>query len=494
MSSQRLPTLSRRGFLKRSGAIAGGALFGAGTLATLHAHNAWAWSTNGRGARGNSPNRYGYGPLNPTPDQNGNAILALPEGFHYVTFGATGSELLGSNGLTHPRAHDGMSAFAGPNGTIRLIRNHEVRNAPADPTFAVAADSPLKWDDSLGVGGTVTLDYDPQKRRTVKEFVSLSGSLVNCAGGRAYRDSGWITCEETTIGTVNANGTPTGWKQKHGYAFLVPVGAESTVKAEPILGMGRFSKEAAVADYWTGIVYITEDAGNDSGFYRFVPVNPANLHAGGVLQQLAVKNSPQFDTRSNQVLGVPLQVEWVTIDNPDPGDVINNANKVFAQGFAKGAARFNRLEGIHGTQTGSFVFVSTSGGNARYGQLWEYAPAPGGGTLTLIYESTDGALLDSPDNLCVTPKGGILFCEDDASGDGDTHPLAPGITDVNRLVGLTLEGVPFEFAVNIFSDSEFAGSIFSPDGKILFVNIQGGGEAGSGMSLAISGPFERGPL
>jgi uncharacterized protein len=112
----------------------------------------------------------------------------------------------------------------------------------------------------------------------------------------------------------------------------------------------------------------------------------------------------------------------------------------------------------------------------------------------LIFESPIGNVLDSPDNICVTPNGAVLMCEGDASGDNDTHPLAPGITNVNRLVGIGMAGEPFEFAVNIFSDSEFAGSCFSPDGETLFVNILGGNAAGSGMTCAIWGPWERGPL
>ena len=47
--------------------------------------------------------------------------------------------------------------------------------------------------------------------------------------------------------------------------------------------------------------------------------------------------------------------------------------------------------------------------------------------------------------------------------------------DINRLIGLTRRGEAFEFAVNVFSDSEFAGATFSPDGEVLFVNIQGNG-------------------
>jgi secreted PhoX family phosphatase len=66
--------------------------------------------------------------------------------------------------------------------------------------------------------------------------------------------------------------------------------------------------------------------------------------------------------------------------------------------------------------------------------------------------------------------------------------------EVNRLIGLGPKGEPFEFAVNVFSDSEFAGACFSHDGEILFVNIQGGDSAGSGMTIAIWGPWERGPL
>jgi secreted PhoX family phosphatase len=150
-------------------------------------------------------------------------------------------------------------------------------------------------------------------------------------------------------------------------------------------------------------------------------------------------------------------------------------------------------------------FVSTSGGDAKnpelpnadgyqegYGQVWEYRPLQS--RLVLIYQSPSATALDSPDNLVVSPRGGLLLCEDDASQDGDTHPLAPGITDVNRLVGLTRAGQAFEFAVNRFNDSEFAGACFSPDGDTLFVNIFGDGTAGSGMTVAIRGPWARGAL
>ncbi|HET9404974.1 MAG TPA: alkaline phosphatase PhoX [Burkholderiales bacterium] len=498
MENHKMDT-TRRQFLKRSALLTGGSIVTAATLQTLSAHGAWAASSLGQGARGDSPMASGYGPLVPVADQNGQQILALPEGFHYTTFGKVGDPLLNGGGM-HARNHDGMAAFPGPDGTVRLIRNQEVRNGPNDFTLGITGDPGTRYD-VRAMAGTITLDYDPVHRRTVREFISLNGTIVNCSGGLAYADAGWITCEETTAGPNQ------GWAQKHGYSFLVPVTANGTVPAIPIPAMGRFSKEAAVADLATGIVYQTEDNGSNSGFYRYLPNDASNLLAGGTLQMLKVTGTPQYDTRQNQTVGTMLPVEWVTIASPDP-NLEGGAPGCFAQGFALGGARFYRLEGVFRGEGGSIFFVSTSGGNVKngdisggfaegYGQLWQYLSSPAGDKLVLIYESTGRAALDSPDNLCVTPSGGILFCEDDAgSADSavDTHPLAPGITDVNRLIGLTRSGVPFEFAVNRLNDSEFAGACFSPDGNILFVNIFGDGSPGSGMTCAITGPWRRGPL
>src|SRR5687768_13753459 len=61
----------------------------------------------------------GYGPLRPAGPE-----LALPEGFSYVRFGAEGTPM--SNGRPTPEVHDGMAAFSGPRGTVRLVRNHEI--------------------------------------------------------------------------------------------------------------------------------------------------------------------------------------------------------------------------------------------------------------------------------------------------------------------------------------------------------------------------------
>lgn len=479
--------LNRRNFLKRATVAAGG-IVTATTLGALNAHVAW-WQEERKAAPRRHPRlgkrSAGYGPLYRVPDQNGQEVLALPRGFRYVTFAKTGETM--SDGFVTPRNHDGMTCFEQPNGVIRLIRNHELRNSAGDFNLGVIGPEATRYD-AKGMGGCVTLDFDPRRKQLLRSFTSLNGTIVNCSGGLAYQDTGWLTCEETVSGPAQ------GFEQPHGYTFFVPKDGDAPAPAVPIKAMGRFAKEAAVADNQSGIVYQTEDAGGNSGFYRFLPNDPTHLWSGGVLQMLAIRGQPNYDTRANQTLDAELPVEWVTIGNPDPA-TIDATTRCFAQGFAQGGARFNRLEGVFRGDDGTMYFVSTSGGNAARGQLWQFIPSfSGGGTLVLRYESPESTVLDSPDNICITPSGAVLFCEDDASNDADPHPLAPGFTNVDRLIGLSRSGEPFEFAVNIWNQTEFAGACFSPDGDILFVNIFGNGEAGSGMTCAIWGPWRAGPL
>jgi secreted PhoX family phosphatase len=480
-----MSSLDRRSFLTRGAAAAGTAAVGTTLFQTLNdaAGAAPPSSPSYRGPKGRKGDG-GYGQLARTRDQNGDEILALPEGFEYVSFSKIGDIM--SDGTPVPVAHDGMAAFRGPLNATLLIRNHEVRTGPGTVEGSAQAPEELKYDP-LGVGGNVTLLFDTRRGRLEEHFVSFAGSIVNCAGGIAYRDVGWITNEETVAGPGQ------GWGQKHGYNFLVRTSAEGPEKSPPLTAMGRFAHEAVATDPRTGIVYQTEDDGNDSGFYRFRPRDPSDLTRGGRLEMLAVKGEPARQMITGQEVGRSLRVEWVRIDDPDP-DLEGGATPVALQGIAKGGALFNRLEGIwYDQRSGGFYFNSTSGGDAACGQVWHYDPR--WDRLTLFFESPGGSVLDSPDNLLVTPRGGVLLCEDDATGaDNDTHPLAPGIEDVNRLIGINRRGEAFEFAVNVLNDSEFAGATFSRDGEVLFVNLFGDGSPGSGMTCAITGPWHRGAL
>jgi secreted PhoX family phosphatase len=477
--------MDRRAFLARSAAAASGTVVGSEALARLANRSALA-DIRARGR--------GYGKLKRKKDQHGRFVLALPAGFSYVTFGEIGSPM--SDGRPTPLAHDGMAAFVGPRRTVRLIRNSEDRNTP--PAGGITP-TPGAYDMLAG-GGTTTLDYDPRTRRLVRSFVSLEGTTVNCAGGFGLGRRSWLTGEETIAGPSR------GFSQRHGYMFEVPVDRTrgDDPHSRPLTAMGRFSHEAAATDQRTGIVYETEDpgSGRGAGFYRFIPNNKRRLAAGGRLQILGIRNRPQYDAREGQRPGRKLPVRWIDVPEPDP-EYVNDDDPAgtFQQGWRLGAAKFNRLEGCWYAD-GSVFFVSTSGGDAKsgdvnsdgyregYGQVWEYRVRTR--QLILHYESPGGEVMDSPDNLTVTPRGGLMVCEDDAS-DADE-------ANANRVIGISPSGRAFPFAENIFSASELAGVCFSPDGETMFVNLYGDStgrpadHAGEGMTCAITGPWRRGPL
>jgi len=452
---------SRRRFLASAGAFLGAAPFHA--LACRVAETGGTPPAAEAGA-----SDAGYGPLGPVADgTTGLPLLLLPAGFRYVTFGWTGDPL--DDGLITPPAHDGMAAFPTANGLVRLVRNHELRDGVA---FA-----PRPLYDPNGGGGTTTLDFDPATGQLVGAHASLTGTAVNCAGGPTPWGS-WLTCEETVLGP---GGDPD-YEFPHGYIFEVPADGTAEASAEPYRAMGRFVHEAVAVDPATGIVYETEDRGA-AGLYRFLPNQAGNLAAGGRLEMLAIDGAPDFDTRTGQAVGTWHPVAWAPIADPDPADIADDS--VFRQGVAGGGATFARLEGIwHGG--GRIYIVSTTGGDADAGQVWEYDPA--GERIRLLFESPGTDVLDMPDNLTVSPRGGLVLCED---GDAD-----------NYVRGLTLAGAIFPFAKNNvvldgerngfagdFRHREFAGAVYDPAGDWLFVNAQT-----PGITFAITGPWGAGPL
>ena len=461
---------SRRNFLIGSAAVGAGfaGLKNCVTTATETKTNAEA-----------TKDGYGYGPLLADPK----GLLSLPKGFSYTVISEEGSDM--NDGLKLPGAPDGMAALPGPYGLTILIRNHELSPENTGPygdgrELLKQIPSSKIYDAGNGKtpcsGGTSTVVFDTGKQSVVREFLSLAGTIRNCAGGMTPWKT-WISCEESVTRAGAHSNFET--EKDHGYNFEVPISARMELADPvPLIDMGRFNHEAIAVDPQTGIVYETEDR-DDSAFYRFIPKQAGNLKTGGRLQVLAIADKKSADTRNwndrdNLQVGDKHDVKWLDVDNVTSPD-----DDLRYRGFDHGAARFARGEGIWYGQGGEFYFACTSGGSAKIGQIFRYRPSDAEGTdgesvspgqLELFVEPNDGELVENADNLTASPWGDLIVCED-RSG------------HVVRLVGITPQGECYPFAMN-HMNTEFAGAVFSPDGSTLFVNIQG-----AGLTVAITGPW-----
>ena len=471
---------NRRHFLKTGLAVGTAGL----AMSSLAAR---AVSGHGYGRRAFSPD---YGPLRPARDKaTGLTLLALPEGFEYLSYGWTGQTM--GDGRPTPTDHDGMAVCARRGNVIALVRNHELSAGEGTP--CVVGGGMYNTNE---FGGTTTLLFDLRRGAFVESYTSLGGTIRNCAGGPTPWAS-WISCEETFHPwNARADG------YNHGYVFDVPgFGISDGV---PIRAAGRFSHEAVAVDPRTGILYETEDD-DPAGFYRYVQPGAGapnwrggrdrdeGLRDGGELHALAVVGAPGKDLRGGFPAGTTFDVEWVPVGDPEA-----TAGTAFES--ADGAAVFVRGEGCW-EEAGRIYFVCTSGGSAGLGQVWVHDPRRG--KLVMLYESISSEQLDGPDNIAISPRGGIILCED-----GDSDP--------KRLIGLTRDGVTFPFAENLvrlapgdldridavcpgtaasfrddpvgdYTSREWAGATFH--GEWLFANVQS-----PGVTFAIRGPWKRGSL
>ena len=461
--------LQRRGFLQSMGGLSVAATFGTFLKRTSYGDASHAAT--------------GYGKLRPVADEaTGLNLLCLPDGFRYRTFGWTGDAM--ADGRPTPDSHDGMGIVREADGLITLVRNHEIKARTVD--FGTDA---IRFDAQAG-GGCSNLTFNANSGEWIEARPSLAGTVKNCAGGPTPWGT-WLSCEETVLGPGGVDGDETfDFEQEHGWIF--EVSADADTRPVPYKAMGRFVHEAVAIDPETGIVYETEDQGT-AGFYRFTPHETGRLAAGGRLQMLKVAG--RDDLRSGLNVGQEFDASWVDIDEAEHAHSPNSGSRknpngdelgVFMQGKEQGAATFARLEGCwYGN--GLVYLVSTSGGDKSLGQVWQYDPR--NERLKLIFESPGADVLDSPDNICVSPRGGLVLCED-----GDAVP--------HRMHGMTPDGRVFPFAANNivlnkerngfegdFRGEEWCGATFSADGRWLFANVQT-----PGITFAITGPWADGLL
>jgi secreted PhoX family phosphatase len=414
----------------------------------------------------------GYGPLIPDPA----GVLSLPQGFSYRIVAKSGATLLESGEPT-PDDPDGTAAFVRPgaSGSV-LVNNHEIGGG--EP-FRVPPVAGFTYDPLAG-GGTTNIEVDKDGNR-IREYVSLAGTHNNCAGGRTPWNT-WLTCEET-------EGSPAGSSVRHGYVFEVdPYDQGANRDPKPIKALGRYAHESVAVDPRTHTLYLTEDAGNPNGLlYRWtppaeaLPLGKRSLRAladdAGTLEAMQAFTQDGAFVPDLSVFtkpGTELDIAWLPV--PDRDAKALSTRKQFAQ-----ITRSRKLEGMWWGDEGAYVvasFARSGDGSAAQhdGQVWFIDPERNRIELKLWFAYTPADQdndPDGPDNITVSPFGGVILAED---GEGRNH-----------LVGATDDGRTYVFARNeLAGDNEFTGPTFSADRKLLFANIQSPEHV-----FAIQGPFRK---
>jgi secreted PhoX family phosphatase len=457
--------LSRRSFLSRSAVAAGGVAL-LGTAEGL-------FSAPNAGAAPGGPGGPGYGPLVDDPAGR----LALPRGFRYSVVSEAGVTRLES-GQPSPTNSDGMGAFRGSAGGTVLVQNHELREPLAEVELPVPPLPGFTYDPAAA-GGTTTVHVDRNGRR-VAERVSLAGTSTNCAGGVTPWGT-WLSCEETEdLAGVN------GFTRDHGYVFEVDPGAQSANRdPQPIKALGRFAHEAVSVDPSTATLYLTEDAAEPNGlFYRWTP--PRGFRAGkgalrrlgptdGTFEAMSCKDAagaPVDDLSRATQVGTVYSVSWTAVPDRDARGLSTRK-----QLNPPRVTRGRKIEGTWWGDGGAYVVASFARAESPVphdGQVWFYDPRRSTLTLRIRFgvnpaPDQDGPF-DGPDNITVSPWGGVILAED---GEGIQH-----------LVGATAAGETYPLARNQTNTNEFAGPVFSGDKRILFANLYE-----PGTLYAITGPW-----
>ena len=437
-----------------------------------------------------------YGDLVKDPQR----LIDLPKNFSYRVISKKGNIM--TDGLYVPGAPDGMAAFPVNKDRVLLIRNHELNpDQFNEGPFGIInerfdrIDSNLVYDlgkDMPHLGGCTNILYDLNKRKVIREFLSLAGTIRNCAGGPTPWGT-WISCEED----VTLKGAQS--LKNHGYNFEVPGYLEPQLANPiPLKEMGRFNHEAVAIDPKTGIVYQTEDR-DDGLIYRFIPNVKGELAKGGKLQAMAIREKKSLDTRNWPLeintntenldfipdrpiartigieIGHSLEIEWVDLDNIESPD-----DDLRQRGYQMGAARFARGEGMWHDNNNIF-FACTNGGFNKSGQIFKYIPSSFEGTpkeesapgiLTLFIEPNNTNIVEFADNITVAPWGDLIIAEDGPQ--------------LQYLRGITPAGKIYTLACNSRNLVEFTGPCFSANHNSLFVNMQS-----PGLTLEITGPWKK---
>lgn len=427
--------------------------------------------------------------------------LALPQGFFAKRVTTIATEALldnpGGNIVgTTPSNLDGTGAFEWRN-KIRLVVNHECR---ADALNTVPLVAGTVYDDGIttGMGGNTVVEVD-KDGNFIQQWVGLSGTIRNCAGGQTPWGS-WLSAEEDTTkaGTeVVRSGKSWGTTKKdHGYVFEVFPNAVSAQIPEPIKAWGRAVWEGAAIGPQRKDAYLTEDTGGGL-FYRWTAPHGTVIKAGiarqfgendGVLQAAKLvkdgKALVHYGELGADDLNKAYPVEWID------GGEDRQAQDTDLRKQYPGATVHPKIEGCWTDGKGLWFTLSytnasqaaTYGIDTDSGMIMYYSYKDR--TLTLKeYWATGNQLgavvpghateaikqFHGPDNITVSPWGSVLITED---GDNPCSLVAFSEARGSR-----------ELARDLGDRGEWAGPVFDAKGRVLFASVQ------SDCTYAITGPL-----
>lgn len=496
-------TISRRQILAGGGA-AGVGLSVAGVLPSLTEPAIAHDDDNRDGSSGGRP----FPPLQDDP----NGILALPAGFSYKIVTREGqTDMSGGQGKT-PAFHDGTGVVSSGHNRLTLIQNHEL--TPNQAAVGVPHIEGTVYDPGATNASGCTIVTTDGNGNPTAEWVGLSGTVRNCAGGVTPWGS-WLTCEEIFINagaTWTAGGQSGVYQKNHGYVFEVLEAPSANQNPKPIKAFGRFEHEALAVDADRRHVYLSEDASGPNGlFYRWTAPRGVRLGRGianqlsdtaGTLEAMQIRLDdgsilPDVAYLTSAQLGRPFRVTWAEVTDRDA------TTKTIRTQFADGTVtRGKKFEGVWSNGKGCYIVNSFAFGandlpadaTKHDGMVWFYDYSDQTITLVTYFPHNPAAegegaaspkyadlTFDGPDNVTVTPWGTLILAEDGVRASHVLSSVPGGPTYAiarNQLVISQSNGFPVY--------SEFTGPTFSPDGKVLFVNIQV-----PGITLAITGPWEK---
>jgi uncharacterized protein len=372
-----------------------------------------------------------FGPLQDDP------LLRLPAGFSYKILAQTGTPIIGGRGPTQrPPFPDLNVAWRAGKGKTLLSTSHEI---PGEDIPVYAPAQPEEYDRLAG--GAITSLLLNSNLEVIESAYNAGGMVTNCSGS----GTSWgtvLTGEESTVR----------YEKNHGYVWEVDPHTHEKVRLD---ACGRFEHETAVVHKETGFVYLTEDSGGDSLLYRLRPEASQKLHRGGRLQAY----------RRTKRAG-----EWLDIRYPNSLDPSTSQ-----QGVKKGATKFKRLEG--GRFRGRYFYFTETEDLTACGKVWRLNTE--NNDLQLWAQGGKDAKMCMPDNVVFDRAGNMWVTEDrsEQSSGRDNRVLFIDRTTGNISPFAQVNG----------SIDEPTGPEFSPNGDVLFLNLQRSGTGG--VTLAITGPF-----